>query len=111
MYTDCHKSYSTVSLPGLNSADDNSGAYTISVDINSSPYQIGDTATFDLLTSPHSVRYTVTDLSSNSAQCEVVVTVSSVDGKICYAAHVKMLKMDLVPWILFDDIERTWCIL
>ncbi|XP_022108963.1 uncharacterized protein LOC110989125 [Acanthaster planci] len=89
VYTDCHKSYSTVSLPDVHSVNDNSGAYSVSIDINGSPHQIGDTATFDLHTSPHLVHYNVADLSSNSAHCQLFIVVSSVDeGTLCLATGI-----------------------
>ncbi|XP_038046672.1 mucin-like protein [Patiria miniata] len=87
VYTDCHKSFSTISLPDVHSVYDNSGAsYTITVQVNGSPYEIGDTVTFDLETSPHLMRYKATDQSSNSATCDTLVIVSSVnDGESCLA--------------------------
>ncbi|XP_022108947.1 uncharacterized protein LOC110989112 isoform X1 [Acanthaster planci] len=86
VYTNCHKSYSTVSLPDVKSAYDNSGTYSVSVDIKDSSYQVGDNVTFDLASSPHQVRYTATDESSNNATCDVLVSVSSVnDGEKCSA--------------------------
>ncbi|XP_038046073.1 mucin-like protein [Patiria miniata] len=83
VYTDCRKSYSTVSLPDVQSASDNSGQYTISINIGGSMYEVGDTTTLSLGASPHMVRYTATD-NSNTADCDTNVTVAEVsDGTFC----------------------------
>ncbi|XP_038046069.1 uncharacterized protein LOC119720470 [Patiria miniata] len=83
VYTDCRKSYSTVSLPDVQSASDNSGQYTISINIGGSIYEVGDTTTLSLGASPHMVRYTATD-NSYAAHCYTYVTVAEVsDGTFC----------------------------
>ncbi|XP_022107091.1 CUB and sushi domain-containing protein 1-like [Acanthaster planci] len=84
LYTDCHKSYSTVLLPDVDDIHDNSGEYTLSVSIGDTPYQVGDVVSFDLASSPHQIHYRATDKSANSAMCSIFVSVSSVvDGKLC----------------------------
>ncbi|XP_038046071.1 uncharacterized protein LOC119720471 [Patiria miniata] len=83
VYTDCRKDYSTVSLPDVQSASDNSGQYTISINIGDSIYEVGDTTTLSLGASPHMVRYTATD-NSTTAHCDTYVTVTEVsDGTFC----------------------------
>ncbi|XP_038046067.1 uncharacterized protein LOC119720468 [Patiria miniata] len=83
VYTDCRKSYSTVSLPDVQSASDNSGQYAISINIGGSIYEVGDTTTLSLGASPHMVRYTATD-NSYAADCDTNVTVAEVsDGTFC----------------------------
>ncbi|XP_038046270.1 uncharacterized protein LOC119720607 [Patiria miniata] len=85
VYTDCRKSYSTVSLPDVQSASDNSGQYAISINIGGSIYEVGDTTTLSLGASPHMVRYTATD-NSYAADCDTYVTVAEVsDGTFCEA--------------------------
>ena len=81
VYTDCLKNFSTVFLPNLDSVFDNSGTYTIGIDVEDSQYQVGDVVTFHLATEPHVVRYTATDDSLNRGSCDLPVYVSSVSGK------------------------------
>ncbi|XP_022094265.1 uncharacterized protein LOC110981206 [Acanthaster planci] len=83
-YTDCRKENSTISLPNVNSASDNSGEYTIRVDVQGKEYQVGDTVTLALEGSPHLLRYIATDDSSNRRACDSFVNVTSVnDGSSC----------------------------
>ncbi|XP_038045830.1 uncharacterized protein LOC119720271 isoform X3 [Patiria miniata] len=86
VYTNCRKTYSTVSLPDADFASDNSGVYSISIDVDGSAYQASVTVSLDLSASPHLLRYTATDESANYAECEMSITVADEpDASFCTA--------------------------
>ena len=72
---DMGETFATVALPPVNDSFDNSGAYAITIDVDGNVFNVSDIVTFDLATSPHLVKYIATDASSNSASCNIYITV------------------------------------
>ncbi|XP_038045953.1 uncharacterized protein LOC119720369 [Patiria miniata] len=87
VYTNCRKTYSTVSLPDADFASDNSGVYFVSIEVHGSAYQASDTVNLDFSASPYLLRYTATDEAANYAECDMNITVAdepeSAEGVEC----------------------------
>ncbi|XP_022109740.1 uncharacterized protein LOC110989561 isoform X3 [Acanthaster planci] len=66
----------TLALPELASASDNSGSFSVSIDVAGDMYMIGDLITLDLATGQHFVQYTATDNYTNSEMCEMHINVT-----------------------------------
>ncbi|XP_038054056.1 uncharacterized protein LOC119726452 isoform X7 [Patiria miniata] len=72
---DSGKNFATVVLPSPASSSDNSGVYTVTIDVDKRFYFVNDTVSFDLAASPHLVLYTATDDAGNSATCDMYIIV------------------------------------
>ncbi|XP_022087341.1 hyalin-like, partial [Acanthaster planci] len=74
--TDGGQDFATYELPPLNASVDNSGYFTVSVDVAGMQYEIGDSVTLNLTEGVHLLQYTATDNATNSEMCDVYVTVT-----------------------------------
>ena len=74
--TDAGQDFATFSLPDLNSSVDNSGYFTVSVDVAGVQYVVGDSVNLSLADGVHLVQYTATDNATNMEMCDMYVTVN-----------------------------------
>lgn len=73
--TDLNENYVSLSLPDAASASDNSGSYTITIDVAAISYDVGESVTLDLATGQHLLHYIITDSAANSDTCDMYITV------------------------------------
>ena len=76
--TDARVDNVTLSLPDADAASDNSGDYTITIDVAGTAYSVGDSVTFDLssgTTGVHLLKYIITDAAMNNDTCDMYITV------------------------------------
>ena len=76
VFTDAGQDFATFSLRDLSSGVDNSGYFTVSVDVAGVPYVVGDSVTLSLADGVHLVQYTATDNATNVEMCDMYVTVN-----------------------------------
>ena len=73
--TDARVDNVTLTLPDADAAADNSGSYTIAIDVAGTNYSVGDSVTLDLATGEHLLQYLIYDAAMNSATCDMYITV------------------------------------
>ena len=75
IFTDAGQDFATFSLRDLSSGVDNSGFFTVSIDVAGVQYVVGDSVTLNLTDGVHLVQYTATDNATNSETCDTYITV------------------------------------